>query len=123
GRTPRPTRPPRPSPRDLSIIQSVQRFNQVSSNQLLRLYFADKSPDHRQRRCNKALSRLVEWDELSRIESAIGGFHGGSTGCVYLPPTGTARTPDAHALDIAEIYVRLVEQQRLGQCEVVSFDP
>jgi Replication-relaxation len=123
GRTPRPSRPPRPSPRDQLIIQTVQRFNQVSSDQLTRLYYADHSPDWRRRRCNRATSRLLEWGELACIPSAIGGFRGGSTGCIYIPATSRARTPDAHTLDIAELYVRLVEQQRLGQYQVLAFDP
>jgi hypothetical protein len=123
GQTPRPSRPRRLSSRDDSIIRSVQRFNQVSSSQLLRLYFSDHKPDHRQRRCNKALERLVELDKLGRIERAIGGFHGGSTGYIYIPVGGTARTPDPHTLDITELSVRLEERRHAGRIAELTFIP
>jgi Replication-relaxation len=123
GRTRRPPRPPRPTPRDLILIHDVQRLGQVSAGQLTRLHFADHSPQWRGRRCNKALARLLGWGKLSRIESGIGGFRGGSTGCIYLPPCSTARIPDPHTLDIAELYVRLMEQQRAGAVERVRFTP
>src|SRR6266536_1073115 len=90
GRTPRPARPRRPSRRDLLIIRTVQRFDQVSSFQLQRLFFADGKPEWRGRRCSRALSRLVEWDALGFIERALGGGGGGSTGYIYIPKTSTA---------------------------------
>ena len=67
GQTPRPARPRRLSSRDQSIIQTIQRFNQVSASQLLRLYFNDHDPVYRQRRCNKAEERLM----YSRVRVSV----------------------------------------------------
>jgi hypothetical protein len=123
GRTPRPGRPRRPSRRDLLIVRSVERFDQVSSLQLQRLFFANVEPEWRGRSCSRALARLVEWETIGCIERALGGGGGGSTGYIYIPKTSKAVSPNPHTLAIAEIHVRLIEEQRKGRCEVLAFEP
>lgn len=116
------------SPRDLAITKDVHRFRQLSSQQILRLHFADNSPKSRHVRCNRALRRLVKWGELRRIDRAIGGTNGGSSGYFFTPPTSRARVPNPHTYDIAELFCRLVEaQNQLRQTpnmvELLAFDP
>ncbi len=106
------------SPRDLAIIQTVTRHRQIESHQLRRLYFEDGSPASRGVRQRKALARLVKWGEIQRLPRPVGGYSGGSGAHVYLPMTSKARHPDAHTLDLTELYVRLVESGQLNR-----FDP
>lgn len=69
-------------------------------------------------RARRALRRLHKWGVVSRIARPVGGYGGGSGEHIYLPTTSRTRTPDAHTLDISELYVRLREL-RPG----IVFDP
>lgn len=108
------------SSRDQAVVRDVTRFRQLSSHQILRLHFADNSERSRHIRCNRTLRRLVSWGVLRRIERAIGGAEGGSSGYFYVTPTSKARLPNPHTYDIAELYCRLVESS--GE-DLIAFDP
>ncbi len=114
------------SPRDLSIIHAVSTFNQLTSAQLTRLFFAENAPKSRARKARDVLARLDNLDEIKRIEQrVIGGWASGSQGFTYYVPDKN-RNPQArnhHTWAIAELYVSLVEASRLGLCELVEYLP
>lgn len=110
------------SERDNNIITAVTRFHQLASGHIQRLYFADGSAPSRGIRTRRTLRRLAAGKKLRRIERSIGGF-GGSEGFTYLAPGNTARAQNLHALDVSELYVRLVEAAREGLLALEAFDP
>lgn len=112
------------SPRDTSVVTLVDRFAMASASQVQRLYFFDGTPESAGRRTRRTLARLTKWGVVKRLERFQGGWAAGSTGYVYIPVTSTARTPNAHTLDITELFVRLVEAQRSrGDFELLEFWP
>jgi Replication-relaxation len=124
----------RPSPRDRAIAHTVARFHQVTAKQLERLYFTkgyvwqgrqrvevESVPTTRAARCRRALARLTRWGLVRRLDRPIGGAPAGSGGYVYVPPQSRSRSPDDHTLDIAELYVRLVEAADRRSIELLDF--
>lgn len=111
------------SDRDQAIVRTIVQLRQITSTQLLRLYFADGSEVSRKPRMCRVMARLNDWGVVRRIPRFKGGGSGGSGPYVYMPPTGRARVADAHTLDIAELYVSLVEAERHGKVEILHFDP
>lgn len=106
------------SPRDQLILNDLTRFKQMTATQVRRLHFREGTPAGRERRTSRVLARLTKWGLLTRLTRAVGGYGGGSGSYIYQPAESKARTPDAHTLDITELYCRLVET---GQ--PVIFDP
>ncbi len=100
------------SPRDSAIVQTVQRYRLVSARQVERLFFADGSERSRGIRKRRTMARLVKWGEVKRLERPVGGWSGGSEGFIYQPTGSKLRIADPHTLDIAELFVRLVEAER-----------
>lgn len=121
-KTPRPSRPSNPhsrlSDRAVEIVKTTTRFKQVTSQQILRLYFMSNSEKSRETAMCKMMERLVEWGYVRRLPRAIGGARSGSGPYVYCPP-GRSRDVKWHTLDIVEIYVRLVE----SGVNVLAFNP
>lgn len=115
--------PSRLSPKDQSIIRLVNRYRQVTSGQLLRLYFNDNSPKSRRVRMCRTMKRLTKWGEVQRLTRPIGGFQGGSGGFVYVPAGSRTRIPDPHTLDITEIYCQLVQVEYKLETKLLAFDP
>lgn len=111
------------SERDQAIVTTVTRYRQVTSGQILRLFFADNSPASRKARMTRTMARLHRWGHVARIPRPVGGWSGGSDGFTYVPTTSRARTVDAHTLDIAELYVQLREAERAGDCQLLAYDP
>jgi hypothetical protein len=109
--------------RDVEIVTTVQRFRQITSGQILRLFFADNSPASRKARMTRTMARLHRWGHVSRIPRAVGGWSGGSDGYTYIPPTSRARISDPHTLDITELNVQLREAERAGECTLLAYDP
>ena len=99
------------SARDHAVVETVNRFRQVSSRQIERLHFSepDTSPRSRGIRTRRTLARLTKGGYIGRLERSTGGASGGSEGYVYVPRGARVRDLDRHALDVTEIYVRLVE--------------
>ena len=133
------------SARDRAICEAVGRLRLVSAVQLQRLFFAEsESPATAARLTRRALARLVELRILARLERRVGGVRAGSAGWVYTLDVagqrltaywrgeGLARTrmvyqPETpfvrHTLAVTEHYARLVEAERGGRCELLTFDP
>ncbi len=130
------------SPRDRSIVASLDRTRVATGLHLRRLHFADGTPAANARQAQRRLRQLVDLRVLAELERRVGGPGGGSAQSVYgldvagqrlasaSGPAGGLRlrrpwTPGvaflSHGLQVTELYVRLTEQARiLG--ELVSFD-
>lgn len=109
------------SPTHQAIIFDVARLGQVTSRQLGRLHFMNGAEGSRNSRRTTALLSLSERGFIIRVQDrAIGGFTSGSQGFTYMPPGKKARNPNPHTLDIAELYVRLVEAQRQRLVEIIE---
>ncbi|GAB3067973.1 replication-relaxation family protein [Pedococcus soli] len=116
--------PKRLSPKDKAIIRDVNRFRQITSSQLERLYFRDGSDKTARFKTNRTMARLFRWGQVNRIDRAVGGWNGGSDGFTYLPVTSKARTPDPHTLDITELYVQLASTaDELNSTKLQTFEP
>jgi hypothetical protein len=115
--------PLRPSARDRAVVETVTRFRQLTAGQLRRLFFAEGSPASQPVRQRRVLARLVRDQQLERLPRPIGGGDGGSGGYVYIPPASHARIPNPHTLDIADLYVRLVEADRQQLLALVDLAP
>ena len=66
---------------------------------------------------------LSNWGEVRQLEWLIGGGVGGSGPYVYTLPGTRNRYADPHTLDIAELYVRLIEANRQAEIELLRYDP
>lgn len=111
------------SPRDRQVIQTVERFRMVTTDHISRLHFSDGSPASTGVKSRRALARLVKWGCINRLPRIIGGGPGGSLGYIYQPVWSRSRVPVMHTLEIADLYVQLVEADRAGQLELMAFDP
>lgn len=113
---------PRLSPRDQAVIQTVHLLGQVSAGQLLRLHFADGSPATRGTRMRRTMTRLSEHGLVDQLPTRwIGGYGGGSASYLYQLPHSRSRTYREHRLAIAELYVRAVEAERVGEFKMEAF--
>jgi hypothetical protein len=109
------------SPTHQAIIRSVARLQMVTSRQLGRLHFSTGAEGSRDSRRTSALKRLSDLGLIIRVQPrTIGGWGSGSEGFTYMPPGKKARNNNPHLLDIAELYVRLVEASRLGLVEIIE---
>ena len=130
--------------RDRKMVETVERLRLVSGRQLERLFFADVPvAASRARMARRALAGLVEAGVLGRLERRIGGVRAGAAGHVYYLTARGQRLlaywqgdglvrgrnpyePSAlfvrHTLAVAEVYVALVEADRAGRLELLSFD-
>lgn len=130
------------SSRDVAVVRDVVRFRFISAGQLARLHFAAiEVPATRTRRTTRTLARLRAHGLLRRLERRIGGVQGGSRGFIYMPSSEAVslvrfldgegigrpaprhepgRTFVLHAIDCAELYVRLVEAARESELELLE---
>jgi len=131
---------------DLLIIKQLGFIRYARAKQLERLFFyTEGSPRARERSCQRTLHRLVGLRVLCRLEDRPIGLRGshGSKSFIYAldvvgqrlvgagGPAGGRRfcrpwmpTDEhlSHALDVTELYVRLVELERAtGELEVLEF--
>lgn len=113
-------------------VELVARFRQLTASHIGRLVFADTASQTPRDRC---LRRLIDQGYLSRLDTRlVGGSTGGSTQFVYqlgrrgwqeLRLSGrywAARSVNAHALEIADLYVALKAFEREGEVAVLRFD-
>ena len=119
--------------RDLDVVLSLKRVRVATTRQVERLHFTDGTSLSNARQCRRRLERLTQLQVVHRLERRVGGLRAGSSSFVYSlgiagqrlagerGPVGGQRvrrpwTPSgafvAHALDVTELYVRLVEQLR-----------
>lgn len=125
--------------RDRRALETVSRFGVMSGVQLQALLWAEVSPSAKGRVARRGLARLVRLDVLQPLARRVGGERAGSASTTfalgragqYLRRSGrrvrAARTPGAryltHRLAVAQLYVELVDAQRRGLAEVLTFDP
>lgn len=102
---------------DRLVLASVRLLEQASSGQLERLCFSqpELSPRSYGVRTRNKLLKLHEQGYLRRFPSL------GTGGWVYLPDGSKATKIDHHTLDVSEVYIRLVEAERQGRCEILEW--
>ncbi|MFF2534473.1 replication-relaxation family protein [Streptomyces cyaneofuscatus] len=130
------------SERDFAVLAVLQRVRLASLRQLQRLLVTDGSPRARTRRAQLLLTRLTKLGLVTRFSRTIGGIRAGSSGYIYgLSGLGQAVIDTGgplggkrrrvweskpyfqdHMLEVAELYVQLVEQHRLGQGDLLAYD-
>lgn len=137
---------PQLTERDRAIIRTVGQFKLVTGKQLERLYFAGCSDTSRARNRQAVLSRLTGHQVLATVgpgrrhgqQRQMGGSLGGSQGYVYTLDLAGQRLAEtagsrprrplvwyeptaAHFLAVTELYVRLVEAERMGRLRLEQF--
>ncbi|SCD56742.1 replication-relaxation family protein [Streptomyces sp. DvalAA-19] len=130
------------SERDFAVLAVLQRVRLASLRQLQRLLVTDGSPRARTRRAQLLLTRLTKLGLVTRFSRTIGGIRAGSSGYIYgLSGLGQAVLDTGgplggkrrrvweskpyfqdHMLEVAELYVQLVEQHRLGEGDLLAYD-
>ena len=130
--------------KERQIVETVERFRLLKSGQVRRLFFYETASEAGSARlCRKALAHLTEQGLLRRLERRVGGMRAGSSGHLYattaagkrllaylsgegVPSNRGVHEPGAafvsHTLAIAELYVALVERERAGELDLVSFE-
>jgi hypothetical protein len=128
--------------RDLAVLRSMAKVRLLTGEHVRRLHFAEGSPATRARRARALLQRLAELRLVVRLQRRIGGIRSGSSGFTYgLSGHGQAvlavdglyggrrrRVWEVkpsfadHVLDVAELFVRLVEAERADKLELLAFD-
>jgi len=135
------------SSRDQAILLDLARVRVLSGVQLTHLHFVELAPGSGERTRRRVLARLADHQLVATLERTIGGARAGSAGHVYtlgiaarrvLPlfdsdaytsgPSTRTRTPEtpgslflAHALAVAELYVRLREHERGDHLTLAHF--
>ncbi|MGW5074032.1 replication-relaxation family protein [Rhodococcus sp. NPDC004095] len=116
--------------RDMEILRLVARFGQLTTAHLQALVFHQLTTDTQ---CRRRLTRLVEADLLARVQQRVpGGVRGGSPQyCYQLGRKGWRLFFDEryrfstvvklHTLCIADLYVRVVEQERVGAIDILDY--
>lgn len=128
---------------EIRILELIERFRFVQSNQIERLYYQDTEGDPAGRRCRRQLARLHDLGLVRRLERRIGGIRAGSAGHIYTltgagqrlaaithdtepPPRRGLHEPGLafvrHTLAIADLYVRLRETERSGSFDLLDFE-
>jgi hypothetical protein len=121
------------SNRDIAIVRSVYACRLMSTKHIERLHFLpyNRTAYTAARICRRVLQRLADEQVLRRRDRRIGGVRAGSASYVYaLGPVGARLVSDKrvhyytsdpsdyffeHTLALAELYVQLHEQTRLGR--------
>lgn len=134
--------PPGGSDRDEQILRDLASVRLLTGRQIERLHFAHLATDAaRGSGRRRTMARLVALKLVTTLPRQVGGARAGSAGLVYtldapghrllagadLPP-GRLRRPWSigwlfvqHTLDVAELYVRLREQERAGALQLRYF--
>lgn len=126
------------TPRDLAVLNTLRTVRVATGHQLGRIHCYSFARAHADRQCRRRLASLAERQLVTRLGRTIGGVRAGSSGWVYALDLAGQRlvvsndrrprrpwTPGlpflAHSLAVAELYTRLVEQERNGRVELLSF--
>lgn len=130
------------SDRDREILASLATLRLATGAQLQRLHVADGSQATRARRARALLQRLADLKLVVRLGRSVGGVRAGSSGYVYglsgngqavLATTGpmggrrrrvweTSPSFQDHVLAVADVYVDLVEAERIDRVELLAFE-
>lgn len=130
------------SDRDQAIVADMVRLRFVTSGQVMRLHFAAiEQAATRTRRTQRSLRCLVQLGLLLRLRRRVGGVRAGSASLTFAPTAEAIRlvsymagggVPAArqvvepghsfvdHTVAVNELYVRLIEAARLGECELLD---
>ncbi|WP_157979527.1 replication-relaxation family protein [Kribbella monticola] len=128
--------------RELAILCSLNRLRLLTTNHVVRLHFTDLSPKTQDRRARAVLRRMVDLSVIARLPREVGGIRAGSTTTRHVLTglgqavvdlcTGRQRrrrttwqtTPyfQEHILTASELYVRVREEVRVRQLELVRFE-
>jgi hypothetical protein len=132
------------SDRDQNVLLDLARVRVLSGNGIDRLHFANLSSSRsRSNVRSRVMRRLIDRGFVTVLGRRIGGVRAGSAGLIYTLdragwrwvaiaegrgsdrgrrpwPIGAAFL--AHTLDVAELYVRLRESERLGALQLARFD-
>lgn len=117
--------------RDVAIIESVNRFGQLSSGHVWRFHFDNTNRNS----LDRVLRRLTALKLLARIERRmVGGDRGGSgqyvyqlgaMGHDYLGKRGkfapAHRTVKRHILEIADAFADFRDAERAGDVKILSY--
>jgi len=124
--------------RDIAIVHSVYTCRLMSTKHIERLHFLpyNRTAYTAARICRRVLQRLTDEQVLRRRERRIGGVRAGSASYVYaLGPVGARIVSEKrlhyytsdpsdyffeHTLALAELYVQLHEQARLGRFSLLE---
>jgi hypothetical protein len=132
------------SERDWALLEAVNHLHLVTGLQVERLLFARLTNRSRIVTRSRSLSRLVAWRVLVRLPRRIGGARRGSTVAVYAlgsagqrllaqranseqnpPAIRKVGVPSdrfvAHIVAVSELYVCLVEANRIGSLVLRQF--
>ena len=130
------------SERDRAVVGDLARLRFLTAGQLSRLHFAAiAQPVTRLRRAQRSLARLVEQRLVVRCGRRVGGVRAGSASFTYAPAAeglrlvsylaghGISRARAVsepgtsfvdHTVAVNEVYVRLVEAERVGTIELLA---
>lgn len=129
--------------REKAVVESLDRLRLASVKQLERLHFGSGSERANARQARRTLQRLSGLRVVCLLDRRVGGVRAGSRGSVFAldvagqrlasacGPAGGVRIRRpwtaasaflAHQLAVTELYVRLVELERAGTLEVLSFE-
>jgi len=130
------------SERDREVLLALGKLRMLTGLQVQRLCVADGSPATRARRTRALLQRLADLKLVVRLGRSVGGVRAGSSGYVYgLSGNGQAVLATSgpvggrrrrvwevqpsfmdHLLAITDLYVSLIEADRDGSAELMTFE-
>lgn len=131
------------SEHERKLIRTLARLRLMTHAQLAVILDAESSVSGA-RAARRVLARLTELDVFARLDRRIGGLRAGSAGFIYyLGPVGQRLIaywegrgftrgrfrPDPgsrhvrHRLALSELYVQVVQAEREGLLDLLSFDP
>lgn len=128
--------------RDVAVLGDLARLRLACARQIERLHFTGGTALANARYCRRVLARLTDLGLVCRLDRRVGGVRAGSAGFVYAldalgqhlitgtgPAGGQIRRPWTpgtafvrHRLATSELYVRLIEAERVGHVELVRFE-
>lgn len=130
------------SPRERAVLDSLDRFRLLTTEQLQLLHFTDHAtPTSAARVCRRVLRQLARDRVVEPLERRVGGFQAGSTSFVWRvgpvgdrllraddpAPRSRRKEPSTryldHCLAIADCHCRLTLASRQGELELLRSDP
>jgi hypothetical protein len=100
------------SPTMAAVVETIDRFGQVTSSQIRRLHY-EGSPDGVRVRCAEHLRKLTDRGLIRRMPFRSTTNEYGAAEFVYTPPTSTAEVMRPHVHDVTELYVLLRQKTDL----------
>jgi hypothetical protein len=98
------------SPTMKAVVDTVNKFQLVTSSQLLRLHYQG-TPDGMRARQNQHLLALTKRGIIKRLDYRITTGKYGAAEFVYVPAEGGPTRFEPHRHDVTELYVRLKDRR------------